>query len=68
MSELDPDLKKGIAIAQEVLKEARQAMTDAYESGGLSGLCAEGRWELALDALHSLELEKIVLAALKRPL
>ena len=29
---------------------------DAYEDAGLRGLCAEGRWECALEAIRSLAL------------
>jgi hypothetical protein len=37
-------------------------MTRAYEEGGLSGLCAEGRWELALDTVKSLNLTEALAA------
>jgi glutamate formiminotransferase/formiminotetrahydrofolate cyclodeaminase len=33
------------------------AATDAYEDAGLSGLCVEGRWEAAIDAMRRVELE-----------
>jgi formiminotetrahydrofolate cyclodeaminase len=33
------------------------AATSAYEDAGLSGLCVEGRWEAAVDAMRSVELE-----------
>jgi glutamate formiminotransferase/formiminotetrahydrofolate cyclodeaminase len=33
------------------------AATRAYEDAGLSGLCAEGRWEAAIDAMRRVELE-----------
>ncbi len=44
----------------EALAEAvRQACVDeavsAYEYGGMSGLCVEGRWDLAMDRLRSLD-------------
>ena len=39
----------------------RRALVDAaltaYEDAGLRGLCAEGRWEAAVDAMRSLELD-----------
>ncbi len=41
----------GRAVAEAVREALRTAAQRAYEEGGLSGLCAEGRWELALDAL-----------------
>lgn len=32
------------------------AAEDAYEDAGFAGLCAEGRWERALDAMRALDL------------
>jgi formiminotetrahydrofolate cyclodeaminase len=32
------------------------AALDAYEDAGLSGLCAEGRWEAAVDAMRTVDL------------
>lgn len=36
---------------------------DAYEDAGVQGLCAEGRWELAVQAMRALDLD----AALAEP-
>lgn len=33
------------------------AALSAYEEGGIRGLCAEGRWDLALDAMRALDLD-----------
>ena len=33
------------------------AAIDAYEDAGLSGLCVEGRWEAAVDAMRHVELQ-----------
>lgn len=33
---------------------------DAYEQAGLGGMCAEGRWEMAIDAMRSLDLSTVV--------
>jgi hypothetical protein len=33
-----------------------QAALDAYEDAGLRGLCGEGRWELAIDAMRRLDV------------
>ncbi|MGA8207863.1 MAG: VOC family protein [Candidatus Dormiibacterota bacterium] len=42
----------------EAIREAcLRAALDAYEQAGLSGVCGEGRWELAVDALRSLDLD-----------
>jgi len=42
-------------FARELLEECRSQMSAAYDSGGLSGICEEGRWDLALDALKVLK-------------
>ena len=34
-----------------------EAALDAYEDAGLSGLCAEGRWEAAVAAMRSLDVD-----------
>lgn len=33
---------------------------EGYERAGLSGLCAEGRWEMAVDSMVSLDLDSVV--------
>ena len=47
--------------AAEAIKQAliEVAMT-AYEEAGLSGLCEEGRWGVAIGAMRSYEAKKIV--------
>ncbi|WP_240359638.1 DUF3565 domain-containing protein [Pyxidicoccus trucidator] len=56
----------GRAVAEAVREALRTAARQAYEDGGLSGLCAEGRWELALDALGSTDLLPVIHRALER--
>lgn len=55
----------GQKVAKETVTACQKALIEAYESGGMSGLCAEGRWELAIGALQTLELDKIAQKALK---
>jgi hypothetical protein len=43
-----------------------QAALDAYEEGGVLGLCAEGRWEYAISALRQLDVAAIVAAGVER--
>jgi len=50
----------GRAVAEAVREALRTAAQRAYEEGGLSGLCAEGRWELALDALGAADLVPVI--------
>ena len=53
-------------IAEAVRAACLEAARRAYEEAGISGLCAEGRWELAQDAIRALDLEA-VLADPERP-
>lgn len=46
-------------IAEGVRQACLKAALDAYESGGISGLCAEGRWELAVQAIRTLDLDDV---------
>lgn len=45
----------------ESIEHIRNALLEAalraYEEAGIQGLCAEGRWEAAVDAMRSLDLE-----------
>jgi len=36
-----------------------EAAKRAYEDAGISGLCAEGRWECALQAMQAVDLRSI---------
>jgi hypothetical protein len=42
-------------FAKRIIEECEKVLTEAYENAGLSGICAEGRWDLALDALRALK-------------
>lgn len=56
----DEDSKR--RIAETVRKACLSAAQKAYEEAGISGLCEAGRWECALDAIRSLDLERVVLS------
>lgn len=47
----------------EALERVRRACLEAaqraYEDAGLRGICAEGRWEAAVDAMRALDLRTI---------
>lgn len=45
--------------AERVRAACLAAAREAYEDAGLRGLCAEGRWEAALDAVAALDLTTI---------
>ncbi len=46
--------------SEELREACVRAALEAYEDGGIRGLCAEGRFELAMDAIRALELDPVV--------
>lgn len=52
----DADLR----LAEQVRTACLAAALEAYEDAGLRGLCAEGRWECAIDALRAIPLKELV--------
>ena len=53
---MDVHMQMAEAVRQACLSAALQA----YEDAGLSGLCHEGAWECAVDAIRTLNLETII--------
>jgi hypothetical protein len=47
-------------LASAVRDACVHGALESYELAGLSGLCSEGRWEMAVDAMRSLELDSVV--------
>ena len=47
-------------IARAVHMACIEAALQAYEDAGLSGLCHEGRWECAVDAMRGLDLHTLL--------
>ncbi len=47
-------------IAEAVREACLRAAQENYELAGLSGLCEEGRWEMVVDALRSLDVEAVL--------
>jgi hypothetical protein len=58
MSEQELKRRMAETVRTACLNAARQA----YENAGISGLCEEGRWECAVGAIRSLDLELIISA------
>ena len=53
----EPPLEElGEAIRDALLKAA----LDVYDDAGIRGLCAEGRWEIAMDAVRHFDLSQIL--------
>ena len=49
-----------LQIAEVVRQACLTAALRAYEDAGLSGLCHEGRWECAVDAIRAMPLRPLV--------
>lgn len=50
----------GRKIAEATRRALVEVALQAYEEAGLSGLCAEGRWEVAIGAMKDFELGRVV--------
>lgn len=46
-------------IAERVRKALLDAALRAYEDAGIRGLCEEGRFEAAIDAMRSADLSRV---------
>jgi len=57
---MDEHVQRAEAVRQACIAAALQA----YEDAGISGLCHEGRWEYAVDAMRRLPLHPLVQALL----
>ena len=58
MTEQDITRRLAEAVRQAGLNAARAG----YENAGISGLCEEGRWECAVDAIRALDLDAVIAA------
>lgn len=47
-------------LAKRIRDECLETVLRAYEDAGIQGLCAEGRWEVAVGALRTLDLAPLV--------
>ena len=54
-----------VQTAEAVRQACIAAALQAYEDAGVSGLCHEGRWEYAVDAMRGLPLRPLVHALLR---
>jgi hypothetical protein len=57
-------MDKYMQMAEVVRQACITAALQAYEDAGLSGLCHEGRWEYAVDAMRGLPLRRLAQALL----
>ena len=49
-----------LKIAARVVSACKEKLIEAYEDAGVSGLCGEGRWEVALGSLDSIDLKELI--------
>jgi hypothetical protein len=54
-------------LMEAVRRACVEAALAAYEDAGVSGLCAEGRWEAAVGAIQSLDLKRVAAEAAGAP-
>lgn len=47
-------------LAEAVRKACVEAALTAYEDAAMSGLCHEGAWECAVDAMRSLDVAAVI--------
>jgi hypothetical protein len=55
--------KTPLNLAETVRGACLDAALLAYEDAGIRGLCAEGRWEAAVDAIRDLDLAGVLESA-----
>lgn len=48
------------ALAEAVRKACVEAALQAYEDAGLQGLCHDGRWECAIEAIRGLDMARVL--------
>lgn len=54
-------------LAEAIRTACLEAALRAYEDAGISGLCEEGRWECAVDAIKGLDLTALIKQATGSP-
>lgn len=56
----DPPIDSSLtSLAESIRRAVIQAGEAAYEDAGIQGLCAEGRWEVAVAAMRSVDVESL---------
>jgi len=53
-------------IAEAVRQACVEAALDAYEDAQIRGLCREGAWEVAIEAVRTLDVAAVIAAAEKQ--
>lgn len=53
-------MDKALQLAERVRAACVETALEAYQDAGLSGLCAEGRWEYTIGVLRQLDLQALL--------
>lgn len=53
-------------IAEAVRRACVDAALEAYEDAQIRGLCREGAWEVAIEAVRTLDVATVIAAAEKK--
>jgi len=56
----DADAPDATDLSEAVRRACVQAAIAAWEDAGIRGLCGEGRWEVAVDAMCLLDLGPVL--------
>jgi hypothetical protein len=56
----------GFSVGEAVRQACLKAAGEAYQEAGISGLCEEGRFEIAWDAVRVLDLSQIIEEAIRK--
>jgi hypothetical protein len=53
-------MNSALRLAEAIRAACLDAASRAYEDAGIRGLCHEGRWEIALQAIKTLDLNTVL--------
>ena len=54
-------------VAERIRTACVSTALEAYQDAGLSGLCAEGRWEYTIGVLRQMDLVALLEATVSNP-
>lgn len=54
-------------LAESIRAACLDAALRAYEDAGISGLCDEGRWECAIQAIKGVDLNVLIKKSIESP-
>jgi len=60
-------MKDETSLAEAIRTACLEAALRAYEDAGISGLCEEGRWECAVQAIKGVDLTALIKQASGSP-